>query len=199
MVRKSVFLVLSVTLLSLTVFATHKNQEKTGQTTKDGFPVVVNYNRTIEQLVKAGKYDWSNPDITSKNFPSNKKGNAQVSIQLVHFDRTMTSDEVLKELDKQGLRPATLPELLAFGAKYPDKQREFPIVALGSVWRSRGGDRDLLGMLLQWSPTPEDGGVLRVEPRAQPARSYVSPAQQVSLLPRSDLCRLEPLPRNCSS
>lgn len=37
------------------------------------------------------------------------------------------------ELDRRGLRPATIEELLAFGAAYPDKQREFSIIALGSV------------------------------------------------------------------
>ena len=42
-----------------------------------------------------------------------------------------------------GLRPANLPELLAFGAKYPKKQREFPIVALGSVWRYWCGSRSV--------------------------------------------------------
>lgn len=59
----------------------------------------------------------------------------------MHFNRNIESDTALAELDKMGLRPATLPELLAFGAKYPDKQREFPIVALGSVWRDLCGDR----------------------------------------------------------
>ena len=53
----------------------------------------------------------------------------------------MGSDEVLKKLEKLGLRPATLPELLAFGATYPNKQRKFPIVALGSVWRYWEGYR----------------------------------------------------------
>ena len=141
MIRKNVSLVLSVTLLSLTGFATHKDQKKMGQTAKGGFLVTVNYNRTIEELVKAGRYHWQNSDITSQNFPSSRKGKAQVLIQLVHFDRDITSDEVLKALDKQGLRPVTLPELLAFGAKYPDKQCAFPIVALGSVWRVSGVGR----------------------------------------------------------
>ncbi len=106
-------------------------------------PVTANYDLTVEKAIKAGKYDWSNSDINSKNFPSDRKGTAEVAIELVQFGRYMESDEVLAELDKQGLRPATLPELLAFGAKYPDKQREFPIVALGSVWRYRGGYRDV--------------------------------------------------------
>ncbi len=40
-----------------------------------------------------------------------------------------------------GYRPATLPELLALGKQYPEFQRWFPIIALGSVWRGQGGVR----------------------------------------------------------
>lgn len=40
-------------------------------------------------------------------------------------------------MDKAGYRPANIAELLALGAQYPDIQRQFPIVALGSVWRLR--------------------------------------------------------------
>jgi hypothetical protein len=112
-----------------------------------GFRVTVNYGRTIKEQVKAGKYDWSNPNITSKNFPFSQKGKASILIQLIHFDQDMTSAEVLEELSKQGLRPATLPELLVFGAKFPDKQRDFPIVALGSVWRSDDDRRDVVAYL----------------------------------------------------
>jgi hypothetical protein len=64
-----------------------------------------------------------------------------VVVELVHFGRDMESESVLKEFEARGLRAATLPELLAFGATYPEKQCEFPVVALGSVWRSRGGHR----------------------------------------------------------
>jgi hypothetical protein len=105
------------------------------------FPVTVNYDRTIEKMVTSGKYDWSNPNINSKRFPIGAKGRVEVNIELVHFNYPITSDEVLRNLDRQGLRPATLPEILAFGATYPEMQREFPIVALGSVWRDQNGDR----------------------------------------------------------
>ena len=114
-----------------------QDQKESTQT----FPVTVDYGRSIEEMVASGKYDWSNSDITSKHFPIGTKGQVGVNIELVHFNRPMESDEVLRELDKQGLRPATLPELLAFGATYPEKQREFPIVALGSVWRDLDGIR----------------------------------------------------------
>jgi len=62
----------------------------------------------------------------------------------VHFDRSISSDDAIAELDKMGLRPAEAGELLAFRAKYPDVQREFPIVALGSVWRGLYGNRHVL-------------------------------------------------------
>ncbi len=39
--------------------------------------------------------------------------------------------------------------LLALGAEYPDLQKEFPIVALGSVWRDLGGRR-LVAYLAYW-------------------------------------------------
>jgi hypothetical protein len=107
----------------------------------NSYPITINYDLRLERMIEDGHYDWKNSDIKAKNFPVDGKGTSAVNIELVHFNRTMHSDEVLAELDKMGLRPATLPELLAFGAKYPEKQREFPIVALGSVWRYLDGHR----------------------------------------------------------
>lgn len=107
----------------------------------DIYPVTVNYDLSFKGMVRAGGYDWVNSDITQKNFPIEGDGTLEVTIELVHFDRYMTADEALFELDKRGLRAATLPELLAFGETHPDVQREFPIIALGSVWQSRSGRR----------------------------------------------------------
>ncbi len=111
-----------------------------GRKTVNGYLVTVDYRQSLKAMIQAGHYDWVNSDITEKHFPV-ASGPTEVSIELIHFDRAMTSEEVLAELDRRGLRPATLPELLAFGAKYPQKQREFPIVALASVWRYWVGGR----------------------------------------------------------
>jgi hypothetical protein len=108
--------------------------------TVNGYPVTVDYRQSLKAMIQVGRYDWVNSDITEKHFPITP-GPKDVSIELVHFDRVMSSDDVLAELDCRGLRPATLAELLAFGAKYPEKQREFPVVALASVWRCSGGFR----------------------------------------------------------
>jgi len=101
------------------------------------YPISVDYERSVEDGRKAGRYYWSNPDITSRNFPTKRNGKAEVAVELIHFNRIVSTDEALCELDRIGYRPAELHELLAFGEKYPEVQREFPVVALGSVWRIR--------------------------------------------------------------
>lgn len=105
---------------------------------RDRYSVTVNYDQSLKDMIAAGRYDYVNADITAKNFPINARGKTEVAIELVHFDRRMTSEEVLSEFDKRGLRAAILFEGLAFAAANPDLQRQFPIVFLGSV-------RDWLG------------------------------------------------------
>jgi len=103
---------------------------------KDIFPVTIDHTRPIKQMIANGDYDWVNDDITEEHFPREKtKGKEKVDLELIHFNKSISSDNAIAELKKLGMRPATLPELLAFGAAYTNKQREFPIVALGSAWR----------------------------------------------------------------
>ena len=103
------------------------------------FRLQVNYDLSVDAAIRDGKYDYVNGNITEKNFPTNRKGTTKLDIVLVHLDRNVSSEDAIKELDKLGLRPAELHELLAFGAKYPDEQRKHPIVALGSVWQHLNG------------------------------------------------------------
>jgi hypothetical protein len=109
------------------------------QITYPSFSVQVNYDLTVEELVKAGKYSWAMLSINSNNFSSPEKDIATIDIFLVNFNRNLSSEDVVKELDRQGLRPATLKELASLGAQYPHLQYEFPIVALGSPWRDPDG------------------------------------------------------------
>ncbi len=97
------------------------------------YSAVVDYSQSLVEMVSAGKYDWVSEGITEKNFPKTMSGKVRVNFELVHFNRNITSDIAVMGLGGMGLRPATIWELLAFGAKYPELQREFPVVALGSV------------------------------------------------------------------
>lgn len=105
------------------------------------YKIKVNYNLTLDEMFKLGHYDWINDDITTKHFPIKDKGKIKVALELVHFDEASTTEAALAELDQRGLRPATMAELLAFGAKYPELQKQFPIVSLGSSWVVSGGSR----------------------------------------------------------
>lgn len=107
----------------------------------DLYTVVVDYSQPLAEMIKSGNYNWINNYITAKHFPVIGNGKAEVALQIAHFNRPISSDNAIAELDKCGLCPATLLELLAFGAKYPELQRQFPIIALGSVWAHLRGDR----------------------------------------------------------
>ncbi|MEK7520415.1 MAG: hypothetical protein AAB581_04220 [Patescibacteria group bacterium] len=106
--------------------------------TKSIFIITLNHTLSLTDMIAAGHYDWVNDDITAEHFPVKGKGAAELAVELVHFDRSISSGDAVKEMEKMGLRPATHEELLAFGAKYPDIQREFPIVALGSSAQIHG-------------------------------------------------------------
>ena len=118
------------------------------------FPVTVDYTQTLAQMIAAGNYDSVDSGITDKHFPlpsiptglplstgSGQATKADLKLRLFYINRSINSNDTIAELKQKGLRPATLPELLAFGATYPEEQRKYPIVALGSVWRRWFGYR----------------------------------------------------------
>lgn len=102
--------------------------------------VTFDYNTSLAELVAAGNYDYVSPDITEEHFPVGQ-GQPDIETFLVHFHRAMSSENVVSEMQHHDLRPATMPELLAFGAQYPNSQDEFPILALGSMWEDSNGYR----------------------------------------------------------
>ena len=112
------------------------------QTIANLYSVIVYYDQSLAEMISAGKYDWKNSEITEKSFPSKIRGQETLNLEMVHFNRNISSDSAVEEMYKMGLRPATLRELLSFGAKYPEIQREFPVVALGDSCRL-GGDRHI--------------------------------------------------------
>lgn len=94
--------------------------------------LTVNYDLPLADMVKVGGYGWVDENITPTNFPPSGKGTMKVEGALFHFGKSMKSEAVITEMEKQGYRPATIAELLALGQTKPDLQREYPIVALGS-------------------------------------------------------------------
>ena len=125
------FLIISViTALILTFGTSAKSKTDKIKT----YPVFIDSKKTVEQMVADGHYDWSNSNINSSNFFVPNGGQTKSILRLIRFGREITTGEALVELEQQGFRPASLSELLAFGAKFPDLQKKFKVVALGAVW-----------------------------------------------------------------
>ena len=109
----------------------------------DIFPVEVNYDLPLAEAIDAGRYAGVHAEITPQNFPPARHGKAKLEIVLTRYEQRMTSEQVLSEMSRAGLRPAELPEFLAFGAQFPQMQRRFSIIGLGSVWQDRKGYKNV--------------------------------------------------------
>lgn len=122
---------------------------KADMETKNVFRVVVDYAKSLEEMIEAGRYGTVDDDITSDHFLITGSGQKEVEITLFCFNRLISSTSVITEMKKEGFRPADPPELLALGTEHPELQTQFTIVALGFSQRVRGErnvlylDRDL--------------------------------------------------------
>lgn len=97
------------------------------------FTATLDYSQSLATMIQLGKYDWASGCITAERFPLTGEGKWEVEYELGHLNQNISSKDAVAEIKKRGLEPAETEELLAFGAKYPELQRQFPIVALGSV------------------------------------------------------------------
>lgn len=105
------------------------NSESLNMTSYD---VEINYSLTLGEAVSSGGYDYVHQLISETNFPKTKEGKVRTEILLIESDSIISSEEAINEMEINNLRPAELREVLALGAKYPELQREFGIIAFGS-------------------------------------------------------------------
>jgi hypothetical protein len=119
---------------------------KLGVAMTDPIVISVDYGRSLDQMIAAGNYDWKNDNITAKKFPVVGEGIVQYEAKLFHFDRTTQSqanvDAIKADDPANPWEPGKIEHLLSFGEKYPEEQRKYPIIALGSV-AGVNGDRSV--------------------------------------------------------
>src|SRR3990167_9220527 len=89
--------------------------------------------KTLKQLIKDGKFNYVNSDITEEHFPSEK---IRGKVKIFPFDRSISSKDAVKEMAKEGYEPANIYELLEYAEK--DWNGKELVFALGSVWHYRG-------------------------------------------------------------
>jgi len=110
------------------------------QLSLQGFRVTVDYSQPLERMVALGRYSYCG-DITSDRFPIKRNGGIkQIIVKLVGFDdEYIHPSHVLERLNSERMRPATIEELLAFGAQCPRDHARFLVVALGAVSQKSQG------------------------------------------------------------
>jgi|ERR1039458_2114311 hypothetical protein len=98
------------------------------------FPVTIDFNLPLDDMIRAGNYDWINfiPEETGQPGEA-RDGMQKVSIEFLTFHKNCEFTTMLEKIENQGFRPASLPEFLAIGAQYPQLQEKFWITSLTAV------------------------------------------------------------------
>lgn len=93
------------------------------------FPIICG-GESASELVKRGRYNWVNYEITDSRFPIESHAPVSRTIELVEFDRDSNSEEMLAEFARRGLERPTYEDAFAFGIVYPEEQRKHSVVFL---------------------------------------------------------------------
>ena len=110
----------------------------------DFTPIRADSSLSLKSLLSSGNFDYVNQDITEVNFPDLPTGQVGVGIncedaKVYHFDKNVSSDYAIQQMEKDDYRPANLRELLTWMlANWNGK--DF-VAALGQAWRVPGGGR----------------------------------------------------------
>jgi len=100
----------------------------------DFVPVMVDCSLTFAEMVAAGNYDSVDRCVTPDNFSAVNSWKREVGLTLEPLGRVAVVGEVFDRLIRRPLiTPAGPEEILAFGAKFPEIQRCFPVIAFGAA------------------------------------------------------------------
>lgn len=97
---------------------------------------------SVEELRKAGGYDYQNENITTANFPA--KATPETEAILIDFHDEVESWDADLAAGILGYRLGTARETLRLGKAHPDLQRKVWIVGLGEEWQDPGGNRHVV-------------------------------------------------------
>ena len=103
--------------------------------------IAVDYGTGLRDIITAGKYDWMDDAITSKNFPVQGDGVKKFRTRIFHFGRYISSEDTVVAIRKELFLPATHVQGLVYDTMFPDDQRRHPIVCLGSSAQVHGNRR----------------------------------------------------------
>ena len=105
------------------------------------FRLTVDYRQSWEEMIAAGRYDWVHDNITSEHFPVTGDGIIEFEARYFIFNNFTSSEEVTRRIEATAWSRAKIEHMLSHGKTFPQEQREFPIVGLGSIATINGKNR----------------------------------------------------------
>src|SRR3989338_1983059 len=103
---------------------------KTAAKISNVFEILCKGQYIASELIRRGKYDWVNDQITDERFPIFEHATATRKIEFVEYDHDPTSEEVLKDFTSRGLKRPTYEDGFYFGIQHKEEQRKHLIVFL---------------------------------------------------------------------
>ena len=101
------------------------------------FLFTVDYSQSLERMITSGLYDWQNDNITAKRFPINGEGIVKYEARYFSFNHSISSENAVREIESADTTnpwlSAKIEHVLSHGKTFPEEQRKFPIIGLGSV------------------------------------------------------------------
>lgn len=88
---------------------------------------------TLAQRISSGNYDWKNDNIIEENFPHDANTVGEWEYRLIHPNKDISSEDAKALCESDGWQAAKLEHLLAFAEEFPEEQKKYSIVELGSV------------------------------------------------------------------
>lgn len=104
-----------------------------GKKARHQFMIALDPALSFADMIRAGNYSEVDQNINQENFPLDTEGKTEEEVFILHFKRDISSEQAIAEMEKQGLRPATITHALAFGAQHW-KELKNPVIFLGSSW-----------------------------------------------------------------
>lgn len=102
--------------------------------------------KTLEQLIKKSDYYYVNSNLTSKNFP--KPDIIETTgAKIIKMSKSVSSQEILNEIKRQGCRPANAWELAEWASKHrKEMDKGTYMVAFGQMCLDSDGDHGVPGV-----------------------------------------------------
>ena len=94
--------------------------------------IAVDYDMSLQDVISVGNYDHAYPGITQEKFPVEGRGTKKFRTKLFKFGRKISSKNAVARMKAENFTPGGHVHGIAYGATFPEEQREHGISCLGS-------------------------------------------------------------------